>query len=98
MINAVISPNGSLELLSKSEIAALQCGSGTLYSKLFRNCTLAVLSTGANSDDGHQLLATHADFEVELIAAPRGVKLKLSNAPDNAFVDGEIMSQGFCMH
>lgn len=91
MVNAVISPKGSLDLLAKSEIAALQCGSGTVYSKIFRNCALAVLSTGADSDDGHQLLSTHQDFEVELVASARGVKLKLSNAPDNAFVDGKII-------
>jgi predicted Rossmann-fold nucleotide-binding protein len=91
MVNAVITPKGHLDLLSKSEVASLQSSSGSVYSKLLRNCALAVLSTGANSDDGHQLLAAHQDFAVELIAAPRGVKLQLINAPENAFVDGVII-------
>ena len=91
MVNAVITPKGQLELLSKREIQLLQSSSDSLYSELFRNCALAVLSTGADTDDGHQLLAEHKDFQIELISSPRGVRLKLSNAPDNAFVEDEII-------
>ena len=91
MVDAIITPNGQLELLSEAEIKSLQTSSDNLYSTLFRNCALAVLSTGADSDDGHELLAAHKDFAVELLSSPRGVKLKLDNAPDNAFVDGEII-------
>ena len=91
MVDALITPNGQLDLLSKSEIKALQKSSESSYRTLFRNCALAVLSTGADSDDGHELLSAHADFDIELIAAPRGVKLQLINAPENAFVDGEIL-------
>lgn len=92
MVDAVITPNGQLDLLSKSEINALQTSSDCKYRTLFRNCALAVLSTGIDSDDGHELLNQNANFNIELISAPRGVKLKLSNAPDNAFVDGEIIA------
>lgn len=92
MVDAVIAPKGQLELLSNSEVTLLQSSSGSLYSNLLRNCALAVLSTGADSDDGHELLNAHKDFEIELISAPRGVKLAVRNAPDNAFVDGEIIS------
>lgn len=92
MVDAVISPREHLELLSKSEITSLETSSDGAFSKLFRNCALAVLSTGIDSDDGHELLAAHADFEVELLSAPRGVKIKLTNAPENAFVDGEIIA------
>ena len=91
MVDAIIRPKGQLELLSKSETAVLQSSSGSVYATLFRNCALAVLSTGANSDDGHELLAAHEDFSVELIGSPRGVKLSLRNAPENAFVDGDII-------
>ena len=91
MVNAIITPRGQLELLSLAEIEALQSSSDNIYSTLFRNCALAVLSTGVDSDDGHELLAAHTDFEVEVISAPRGVKLKLNNAPDNAFVEGHII-------
>jgi len=92
MVDAIITPKGQLDLLSNSEVAALQASQNNAYHKLFRDCALAVLSTGADSDDGHELLAAHADFEIELMSSARGVKLKLVNAPDNAFVDGEIIS------
>jgi len=92
MVDAVISPREHLELLSKSEIALLENSSDGSFKKLFRNCALAVLSTGIDSDDGHELLAAHANFKIELISAPRGVKIKLTNAPENAFVDGEIIA------
>jgi len=91
MVNAVIRPKGQLELLSKNEIELLQSSSNNHYAELFRNCALAVLSTGSNSDDGHALLAAHQDFKIELISSPRGVRLKVDNAPENAFVDGEII-------
>lgn len=91
MVDALITPNGQLDLLSKSEINLLKTANGGLYSTLFRNCALAVLSTGANSDDGHELLSAHADFNIEIVSAPRGIKLQLHKAPDNAFVDGKII-------
>jgi len=92
MVDAVITPKGQLDLLSKSEIKALQKTSDCSFRTIFRNCALAVLSTGIDSDDGHELLNANASFDIELISAPRGVKLKLTNAPDNAFVDGEIIA------
>lgn len=92
MPDIVISPKGSLDLLSKSEIRALQDSGGSQFRQILRDCALAVLSTGANSDDGHELLAAHADFDIEVISAPRGVKLKLVNAPENAFVDGRMIA------
>lgn len=92
MVDAIITPKGQLDLLSKSEIEALQSSAGSSYRAIFRNCALAVLSTGVNSDDGHQLLEQHKDFQIDLISSARGVKLKLSNAPDNAFVEGKIIT------
>jgi predicted Rossmann-fold nucleotide-binding protein len=91
MVDAIITPKGDLDILSISEIASLQDSSKSIYASLFRNCALAVLSTGADSDDGHELLAAHADFKIELISSARGVKLKVSNAPKNAFVGGKII-------
>ena len=92
MPDIVISPKGSLDLLSKSEIQALQDSGGSQFRQILRDCALAVLSTGANSDDGHELLAAHANFDIEVMSAPRGVKLKLVNAPENAFVDGRMIA------
>ncbi len=92
MVDTIISPKGPLDLLSKSEIQALHTNGGNKFQQLFRDCALAVLSTGANSDDGHALLAAHADFNIAVMSSPRGVKLKLSNAPENAFVDGKMIA------
>jgi len=92
MVDAIIVPKGQLDILSKREIEVLQTSSNNLFQTLFRNCALAVLSTGADSDDGHALLAAHKDFEIEVMSSARGVKLKVSNAPENAFVGGEIIS------
>jgi len=91
MVDAIIRPHGQLDLLSRSEISQLQSSNNGRYSELFRNCALAVLSTGMDTDDGHELLAAHKDFTVDVIRSPRGVKLDLKNAPDNAFVDGNII-------
>lgn len=91
MTNAVITPRGQLDLLSKQEIEQLQSSGNKIYSEILRRCTLAVLSTGANTDDGHALLEAYKDFRVELVSSPRGVRLSVENAPDNAFVDGVII-------
>lgn len=91
MVDAIITPKGNLDILSKREIASLQDSNTNDYTELFRNCALAVLSTGADSDDGHELLARHASFTIEVISAARGVKLKVCNAPQNAFVGGRII-------
>ena len=92
MVDAVITPKGQLDLLSRSEITRLHSTSDRTYSALFRNCALAVLSTGANNDEGNELLAAHQDFEIDVLSSPRGVKLSLKNAPENAFVNGKIIT------
>lgn len=92
MVDAIITPKGQLDLLSKSEVELLHSSSDSEYSKLFRDCALAVLSTGADGDDGDQLLARHRDFSIDVISSSRGVKLKLHNAPENAFVDGKMIT------
>ena len=59
--------------------------------KLFRECVLAVLNTGNDSDDATKLLANHKAFHIEVQLEPRGLILNIFNAPANAFVDGMIM-------
>mgnify|MGYP004452433677 CR=1 FL=1 len=90
-INALVSPEGSLEILSAHEVNRLKDRSeGGLY-RLFRQCALAVLNTGVESDDCKSLMEAHADFDVRLVPQPRGLKLELINAPGHAFVDGELL-------
>jgi len=90
-INALVSPEGSLEILSNHEVNLLKDRSeGGLY-RLFRQCALAVLNTGAVTDDCQDLMDAHPDFDIRLIPQPRGLKLELINAPAHAFVDDEML-------
>ncbi|HGG61238.1 MAG TPA: LOG family protein [Gammaproteobacteria bacterium] len=90
-ISAVISPHGGLEILTKAEMhKLLDSSQGGLY-QLFRNCSLAVLSSSGVLDDGKELLERYPDFAIRVLQEERGIKLELRNAPAEAFVDGEII-------
>lgn len=92
VINASVSPKGSLETLSQREVQQLsEAGSGSIYS-LFRQCALAILNTGAHIDNAKTILDAYQDFEVRIHQQDRGVRLELLNAPANAFVDGEMIA------
>ncbi|PKM04982.1 MAG: LOG family protein [Gammaproteobacteria bacterium HGW-Gammaproteobacteria-6] len=91
-INATVSPKGSLETLSQLEVQQLsEAGSGSTYT-LFRQCALAILNTGAQSDNAKTILEAYEDFEVRIHQQDRGVRLELINAPADAFVDGEMIA------
>lgn len=91
VIDAVISPEGRLEVLSQVEVGnLLDTSQGGLY-KLFRNCSLAVLNSGNYLDDGKELLERYQPFEIRVLQEERGIKLALKQAPANAFVDGKII-------
>ena len=90
-INARVSPEGSLEILSSREVNSLKDkGEGGLY-RLFRQCALAILNSGSHTDDTKTLMEIYADFDVRLVQQPRGIKVELINAPARAFVDGEMI-------
>ena len=92
-----ISPEGRLDILSKSEIAKLLDSSkGGLY-EIFRNCSLAVLNCGNQSDDAKQLLERYQSFAVSIVQRERGIKLDVRGAPAAAFVDG-LMIKGIHEH
>jgi hypothetical protein len=81
-----------LEILSQLEVERLkQVGENGLYT-LFRQCALAILNTGSESDNAKSILEANPDFEIEIIQQDRGIKLNLINAPSNAFVDGEMIT------
>jgi len=91
LIDAVIEPEGRLEVLSQSEVSKLlDTSQGGLYS-LFRNCSLAVLNSGSYLDDGKELLEIYPSFEIRVIQEERGIKLALRDAPAGAFVEGRII-------
>ena len=56
VVDALVSPEGRLDILSKSEVARLlDTSQGGLYN-VFRNCSLAVLNCGSPLDHGKELL------------------------------------------
>jgi len=91
VVDAQISPEGRLEVLSKSEVSKLlDTSQGGLYN-IFRNCSLAVLNCGNAMDDGKELLERYKDFDISIIQRERGIKLNLKSAPAPAFVDGKMI-------
>ncbi len=91
VVDAIISPEGRLEILSRAEVnKLLDASKGGLYN-LFRNCSLAVLNSGSQLDDGKELLERYKSFEIRIIQEERGIKLELTGAPAIAFVDGKII-------
>src|SRR5690554_8089330 len=80
-----------MEVLSQHEVNRLRYTSSTGLHDLLRRCSLAVLSTGIMSDDGLKLMETYRDFDIEVIQQDRGIRLKLTNAPAQAFVDGKMI-------
>lgn len=81
VINASVSPKGSLETLSQREVQQLsEVGSGRTH-KLFRQCALAILNTGTRIDNAKTILEAYEDFEVRILQQDRGVRLELFNAP-----------------
>ncbi|WP_346763774.1 nucleotide 5'-monophosphate nucleosidase PpnN [Wenzhouxiangella sp. XN24] len=86
-----VSPVGSMDLLSQLEVAKLRdVGRGDLRERL-RRCALAVLNTGSQLDDARAVFERYADFRIELLQVERGIRLRLQNAPAQAFVDGELI-------
>ena len=92
VINAQVSPKGSLETLSHREVQQLsEAGSDGIYT-LFRQCALAILNTGSHIDNAKTILDAYRNFEVRIHQQDRGVRLELLNAPADAFVDGEMIA------
>ena len=89
--DARISPEGRLNVLSKVEVnRLLDTSQGGLYT-LFRNCSLAVLSSGNYLDDGKELLERYRSFHIRVIQTEHGIKLEVKGAPASAFVDGKLI-------
>ena len=90
-VSARITPNGCLDLVSQHEVGLLMDKSQSGMYKLFRQCSLAVLNCGSDSDEPEQMLAEYADFDIQVIEQARGIKLEVRNAPASAFVDGKMI-------
>jgi predicted Rossmann-fold nucleotide-binding protein len=96
-MDALIAPEGSLEILSQVETSQLRdAGEGGLY-ELWRQCSLAVLNSGASDDDVRKILSRHENFRIAVVQYEGGIALELKNAPDIAFV-GTQMIRGIREH
>jgi pyrimidine/purine-5'-nucleotide nucleosidase len=90
-VDARVGPRGSLENLSQAEIdKLLDAGQGGLYA-LFRRCALAVLNSGARTDNAKEVFDRYRDFDIRIVRHAWGVKLEMQNAPAAAFVDGQMI-------
>ena len=90
-VDAEVWPEGSLEVLSQVEAEQLRSqGEGGMYA-LLRRCILAVLNSGAETDDARAVLERFRDFQVGFIQKDRGLKVSIKGAPSSAFVDGEMI-------
>ncbi|WP_445495139.1 nucleotide 5'-monophosphate nucleosidase PpnN [Photorhabdus sp. SF281] len=86
-----INPLGSMDLLSQLEVDMLKSTAKSDLYRLFRNCSLAVLNSGSQTDNSKELLSKYTDFDINVLRRERGVKLELVNPPEDAFVDGKII-------
>ena len=90
-MDAVVTPERSLEVLSQIEVNHLKDISIGGPTELFRLCSLAVLNTAGVSDNVREIFDTYHDFGIELVQQDRGIRLKVVNAPPHAFVDGKMI-------
>jgi predicted Rossmann-fold nucleotide-binding protein len=90
-VDARVGPRGSLETLSQAEIDKLLDTSHTGLYTLFRNCALAVLNSGSESDNAKEIFEHYRSFNVQIIPHAWGIKLEMTNAPAAAFVDGQMI-------
>lgn len=86
-----VMPEGSLEVLSQEEVSGLLDATAGRQREILRRCALAVLNVGSATDDTRAILEQFSDFQVEIVQQDRGVKLRLVNAPADAFVDGKMI-------
>jgi predicted Rossmann-fold nucleotide-binding protein len=90
-VDARVAPRGSLENLSQAEIDKLLDTSHTGLYALFRNCALAVLNSGSETDNAKEIFERYRAFDVQILRHAWGIKLEIRNAPPAAFVDGEMI-------
>lgn len=88
-----IRPKGRLGILSQHEVNQLVKASaeGGCYDT-YRRCSLAVLNVGSTMDNTKAVLDKYRDFDIRVIQQERGIKLETVNAPESAFVDGQMIT------
>lgn len=91
-MQVLLNPLDGMNLLSQIEVQQLQKSSNSNLYKLFRNCALAVLNVNHTTDVSYEVYNQYKDFEINLLSRERGIKIELINPPQQAFVDGQIIT------
>lgn len=89
--SVLVSPTGSMNILSAQEVARLHDSSQTGLYQIFRKCALAVLHCNTSDDNAQHLMEANKHFDIHVHQEPRGLKLEIINAPTDAFVDGKLI-------
>lgn len=89
--HARITPRKALRVLSRQEVNRLKDASDNGLHETFKLCALAVLNCGAHGDDAFSQQQEFKDFDIQVIQLDRGIVLDIYNAPEKAFVDGEVI-------
>lgn len=90
-MDATITLGRGPEHLSQQELKLLTDRSDQGLHRQFRNGALAVLNCGNPTVDTLELQERYQDFQIEVRQAARGNLLEIKNAPETAFVDGQII-------
>jgi predicted Rossmann-fold nucleotide-binding protein len=96
-MDALIAPEGSMAIVSRGEASQLRDARSKGLHELWRQCSLAVLNSGASNDDVRTILSRNEGFRIAVVEYEGGVALELKNAPDIAFV-GTQMIRGIREH
>lgn len=91
-MQVLLNPLDGMNLLSQIEVQQLQKSSNSNLYQLFRNCALAVLNVNHTTDVSYEVYDQYKDFEINLLSRERGIKIELINPPQQAFVDGQIIT------
>ncbi len=97
LINASISPDPRMGMFSHAETQQLTDETGGRLAEIFRLCSLAVLNCGEKVDNAKAILEQYSEFQIKVVPQSGGVRLDLLHAPENAFVDGQMI-QGIREH
>ncbi len=89
-ISTTVYPSGTLNMLSREEVARLSDASEEV-GEVLRQCALAVLNSGEQGDDAESMLRAYADFRIQVHQVNRGMRIDLQHAPACAFVDGKMI-------
>lgn len=91
MENIQLNPLGTMSQLSQLEVDKLNQSVDSELYRLFRNCSLAVLNSGAETDNSESIFDMYKDFDIRLVSRERGVKIELIRPPEMSFVDGKLI-------